>query len=684
MSAYWRSVERPTRYDRPIKRFRAFTFLLTPLNAVGLALLDTVEKPLGAPARNLRFQHAGPPTSSAPDLKYDPPSPAQVENIFIDALVQACSCRKHLQVAPTETLVSRSRYLYHRTRRRHLDNGRQVRHLHHPAFASRRPASGTSLSREEYMSMLDWYQEPFSTQTAEQPYRPLRKYPTVSSDQPSSREARQLEYRAGTGTLKPRSSSLPSRSSVASEKPQRYSLIEPIELERPPQKIRPSALRTTDSISPPHEQMTVPLLSLPLPSPAESSGKYSDQPQAVTHLYKVLGQEDCTHQAAFDAYSVLPFPGVSLLSHDGIRLLFRRLSTVETKDKDSMLRYLSIVDDMKSEDIPLVEAEWNSAIAFCGQCFARINAENLESALRTWKEMEEEAAVKGGMATFNILFDMAAKAGKFVLAEMILKEMEARKLEVNRYARTGFIFYHGLKMDGEGVRRAYREFVEAGEIVDTVVMNCVIASLIRAGEPLAAEQVYERMKRMLAKHTRQPLPSPTWRETRDLGRFLNAAARKLRHQPAKLAQLRNEQLLAPNLRTYAIFIEHHVSNTGEIQRVTKLLTEMQYLGIPMNGRIFVKLFKGFAFHGGVRYTSWTRDRLESVWDAYLTAVEEAEVKVGKWVAIWSVRAFERCTGRARMLEVWDELRRKWEPDDFEQLESVMSILRDVLSDNNSK
>lgn len=414
------------------------------------------------------------------------------------------------------------------------------------------------------------------------------------------------------------------------------------------------------------------------PPPAYKRLRDEDS-SALAHLLKVLNRDDCTHEEAFEAYSALPFPGVSYLSSETCRLLFHRLSVLQKKSRASKMRYLSLVDDMKSANLPMVPGEWNSAIAFCGQCLTHITSGDVENALRMWTEMEQEASVKGGNVTFNILFDVAAKAGKFVLAEMILKEMEDRQLKYNRYSRNSFIFYHGLREDGDGVRRAYREYVEAGEIVDTVVLNTVITALIRAGEAAAAEQVYERMKRMHTKQTGQIVPLGQWREIRDLGRVLNRAARRFSKDPEKLRQVQEEQTITPDTQTYLHFVEYHASQTGEIRRIAALLAEMQHLGLPMHGRIFTKLFKGFAYHGGVRYTSWTRSRLEAVWASMLEASDEGleNVRVMKWMVVWAVRAFERCAGRRRTLEIWSELRRRWEPGDRD-VDFVMSALKMTL------
>lgn len=401
---------------------------------------------------------------------------------------------------------------------------------------------------------------------------------------------------------------------------------------------------------------------------------------ATERLVELLDHDDSTHQEIMTAYSTLPFPGVLHLSDEKRRLLLRRISIVERKNQENMFRYLSVVDDMKAAELPLRESEWNSAISFIGRCFAVVRAPEVEAALKTWKEMEQKAQVRSGNVTFNILFDIATKAGKFVLAEMILKEMEARNLRVNRFARVGIIYYHGLKGDGDGVRRSYKTFVDAGEIVDTVVMNCVIASLIRAGEPSAADQVYQRMKRMYALKKGIPPLVQNRRYGRELGRILDNASHILRSSPEKLRQLQNEQFLCPNLQTYSIFIDYHVTKTGELFRVAALLDEMQDLGVPIDGRIFVKILKGFALHGGVRYTSWTKARLESVWKSLLKVLDERteNVLVAKWMVVWSVRAFEKCYGRERSLQIWEELRTRWKGTEDEE-SSVFAILRGIVT-----
>ena len=405
-----------------------------------------------------------------------------------------------------------------------------------------------------------------------------------------------------------------------------------------------------------------------------------DEHAAIQELLRVLDKDYTDQRQIFDAYSALPFPGVAFLEDRSRRLLLRRMSHVQIKSRKSMIRYLSVIDDMKGANIELIDGEWNSAISFAGRCYQQVTVVEVEAALRIWKEMEEEAGVRSGEVTFSILFDIATKAGKYVLAEMILNEMASRNIRLDRFAHVGLIYYYGVRQDGQGIRKAYRKLVEAGHVVDCVVMDCVVASFLRAKELPAAEMVYERRKQVFTQMGGTKVPVMSWRETRELGKVLDRAKLGWADNRQKLQQIQAEQYLGPHPRMYTSFIEYHVSVSGELRQLTNMLDEMQSFGIPVDGRMFVKIFKGFAYNGGVKYTSWTRARLEHVWTA-LKSVLDADgkhVSLQKWMVIWIIRAFAKCSGKERARELWAEVRSRWKSDP-DEMSSVHHIVTDALN-----
>jgi pentatricopeptide repeat protein len=369
-----------------------------------------------------------------------------------------------------------------------------------------------------------------------------------------------------------------------------------------------------------------------------------------------LDPEEC-----YQLYRAIDAPRVPYLTANMRHRLLHRLGVLERKDEHAMLRYMSVIDDMKATEISLSPSEWNTAISFATSYVTKTSVAEVEGALRLWKEMEQVARVRSTSATFNILFDVATKAGKFNLAEMIHHEMENRGLPFDRYTHVGLIHHHGLRADGEGVRKAYKDLVESSEIVDTVVLNCIISSLIRAYEPQAALQVYEAMKKLIEKKSGFSIPPQNYWQSRKVNKTIMKFALRAKHNPEELKILQERVNISPDIHTYEILVQHVAVTAGELQKTSQLLDEMRFYNVPIHGSIFRSLFQAFAIHGKRRYSHWTEARLESVWKAYVkaSAVQTDHIYVGKWIVYWALSAFRTCAGRERAMQVWDECKERW-------------------------
>ncbi|KAH7084878.1 hypothetical protein BKA63DRAFT_498396 [Paraphoma chrysanthemicola] len=405
----------------------------------------------------------------------------------------------------------------------------------------------------------------------------------------------------------------------------------------------------------------------------------------IRRLEKLFSDDEASHDDIFETYKQLPSPGVVFLEAETIRTLLHHLSIVGRPSPLAMQRFLSILDDMKNAHIHITRAEWTSAIYLTGRAMGQVTEGDLQSAMYIWRDMERRAGVKGGFVTLNVLFDLAVKAGKYPLADTIFKELQERKLSLHRHFRVSLLYYYGILQDGNAVRRTYQDLVNAGEIVDTVVLNAVIAALIRAGEPTAAEHVFERMKRLQACKS---VPAPghmffnrTWRDRRLLGLHLTHEGRRLNgaNDQEQLKQLQEYAPIGPDARTYGLLIRHQAGTAGNVDRVYELLKEMRSSSIPLEGTIFIVIFHGFHSFGGVRYSSWTRDKLESIWTQFLAALRESVERT--WISVLAVisalKAFAKCTDPERTIRAWEEIRRLWEPSE-DELERVMNFLRKVV------
>ena len=445
----------------------------------------------------------------------------------------------------------------------------------------------------------------------------------------------------------------------------------PLPLLEPPSRYQPSDgphLIVSDKIQdewpPPHYAW---------PATEETQAKLNVLDEALKDFSK-------DPEEIFLLYRGLPAPRVPYLESKARHRLLHHLAVVERKNERSMLRYLSVVDDMKGTAIPLSTSEWNSALSFASRYVARSTEVEVESALHMWREMEHVAGVKSSDATFNVLFDVACKSGKFVLAEMIYKEMQARGFEFTRYHHVSQIHYYGLKGDGDGARAAYKVLVDAGEIVDTVVLNAMISALITAGEASAAESIYERMKRIHINTSGSVLPPRDYKARREINMVLMKMAKIAKVNTSKREEFQRKSIVAPDLQTFRILVNYFAARAGELDKAAKLLDEMKWFEIPVHGALFLALLKGFATHGGIRYTHWTEDRLDNVWKALMAAVDNdaIDLHMSKWMVTWALRAFAKCSGKARAVDIWEQIKQKWDPKE-DDLDFVMAVtLRAIL------
>lgn len=362
----------------------------------------------------------------------------------------------------------------------------------------------------------------------------------------------------------------------------------------------------------------------------------------------------------YKLYLQLPEPRMLYLTWQWRDRLLKAMGTPERRDTESMLRYFALVADVKNAGLTMRRSQWNFAIAFATKYAARISAAEMESGLRLWREMEHDANVKGNEVTFHILFDVASKSGNFQLADMIYKEMDSRGLPFNRYHHVSLIHYFGLKLDSEGVRAAYKDMVDAGEMIDTVVLNCVISGFLRCGEEPAAELIYDRMKKG---YTMAPeMPERNYLIGRVVTKVLMMFTKVGKKHPELKKMMQKNIQLGPDLHTYKLMIEHYAVRMGNIAKVAQYLDEMRYLRIPIHPSIFLALFKGFYTHGGYSSSEWNQQRLEGVLNALYQARDEGvrSFRIDRWLVIWALRAMQKCAKNDAVIRTFDSMAARWD------------------------
>ncbi|KAJ2906966.1 uncharacterized protein MKZ38_009829 [Zalerion maritima] len=382
-------------------------------------------------------------------------------------------------------------------------------------------------------------------------------------------------------------------------------------------------------------------------------------------------------QAAYDIYLSLPEPRMLYISGKLRHILMSQM-VQRPKNYKGMLRYFSLVSDIKECGLSLLTSEWNTAISYASRYVGSVTESETEAALKLWKEMSNVAGIKATDVTFNIMFDVASKSGNFALAEMIYKEMIGRGLTFNRYHHVSLIHFFGLKMDSGGVRAAYREMVETGEMIDSTVLNSVISALLRCGEEGDAERIYDKMK---CTHPAAPIMTHrTYFKERVVTKVLMMFAEIGRRNKPLRPVLQAQSSITPTLQTYRILINHYAHKVGDLQRVTKYLDEMQHFDVPLHGAIFLTLFKAFHEHGGFLGTEWTAERLDHVFASFLSHYDRLDqgLYINKWMAMWILKAFARSfRSKEKVVDVFIEIKIRAQGGDVD-IDEIEHVLHKTL------
>ncbi|KAK6351699.1 hypothetical protein TWF718_004848 [Orbilia javanica] len=403
--------------------------------------------------------------------------------------------------------------------------------------------------------------------------------------------------------------------------------------------------------------VTAPALKLELENgPQETNenslvGSWSDGRLAA--FWRSFNSEVAKPNQLFESYLQLPAPRLRYLSQEQVYGLLSKMSIVQKGDESAMLQYLTIIDDMKTGGVPIPRYHWNTAISFVAKCYRHLTDHDLQSGLFLWKEMEKSAGVLADVTTFNILFHLATNSNMAHLPLMILKEMKRRNIPMDRFSYVNLIMYYGKQGDGRGVRHTYREFIRTGEVVDIVVLNAIMTALIDAGEPQAAEDVLTHLIQLATKS--KPEHSMGKHNTPKLHKNIRNLRWVLAEQGFDPKMDLCLKPLIPDLISFAIFIDYHARETADFGKILSLLNDLSECGINSEASILQSLFKGFALHGNARYTPWTLQRLNAVFDALMNG----SYRINRDTILWCLRAHVILAGKKRAKEVWETVKMMW-------------------------
>ncbi|GAM87205.1 hypothetical protein ANO11243_052270 [Dothideomycetidae sp. 11243] len=396
----------------------------------------------------------------------------------------------------------------------------------------------------------------------------------------------------------------------------------------------------------------------------------------IADLERVLERQDNNIEQLSYAYHKIPEPRVKYLGHRTLTDLLKTLRQAEIKTAECSKLYMIIMDDMARSAMDPSVRDLTSALVFAGRIVGIDPNEGLEKAMDIFRQMEEGNR-RADIVTFNTLGDLALRARRFDLFRSLLTETKQRGIQQDRYTGMLKIRYWGLLRNASRVKRAYRDMVAQGELVDTVVLNCVIKYLSVAGDHFTAEKTFERMKEIDddKSHRQKVVPSDQWDKQRQLAKILRYSSWLFRFDRKSLQQLQDATPTCPNTHTYRIIIRHHCFATGNLHRIIDLLVEMQDRGLFLTRPVFFMVFAGFATHRRGNFSPWSIFQLNSMFELLMRYVDlskdiaithgmpqkyDNKCELNGRIVEVILQAYAEHSNSAKVRQVWEHIRAKWD------------------------
>lgn len=403
---------------------------------------------------------------------------------------------------------------------------------------------------------------------------------------------------------------------------------------------------------------------------------------------------DMTAKDVWERFQLLEPPRCTAVSLTALRFILSSLAREKPRTLEGMLRYASIIDEMTAQDPPIVPvaAEWTALISFLGRSHKNPTSSDVDKCLQVWHNMENQFAVLANRTTFNVLLDIATKARRWRTTESLLSEMKSRAIAYDRFTWTTLIYGAGLRRDGHQVRKIARLMVEHGEVMDILAINSIMSALLRSGEAEEAESLFQRVMMLHTTTSKNNAESTNARHERNTDRSSASELTSRYQQRAYINRgflrsglnLSEEDVspkfaataaayMIPDVATFNMLLQHHCKVSGDFDRVSELLEQMERFEIEDSISMFKSLLTGFSIHGNID-EAWSLSRLTYV---FQTLVGKSSLRLTQDLARLSLRAFARVGTKADLDHSWSILDRAWQRQGGSSLKRSANVIREM-------
>jgi hypothetical protein len=378
-------------------------------------------------------------------------------------------------------------------------------------------------------------------------------------------------------------------------------------------------------------------------------------------LWRLVENPYTPYKTVYAKYTELTYPHSLHLPYGLLEKVLAHLSVRDSEQRDPLFasEYMAILHEMMVHGVLVKRWMWDTAMHYLANDVPWIREPEIDSMINLWTRMEKLSGQRANHVTLTTMFITATKAGKYALADRLWRELGARKLRIDRVARVAQIYAYGIRKDGYKIRQCYIDLIDAGEIVDIVVINCTISALIKANEGAAAEEVFERTKAIDLDRYNSLIFPETWRGARALRGVMNTGPTLSEADRREAAAV---SPISPNAQTYQILVRYRCHTHEDIGPAMDLLDEMVVAKIQPGVGIFSLLFKKLnqpSFQA-------RRSSVIQLWSVFETAVwnNEDYQKHAKFMdhalLLNIIGTFARHLSKDAAREKWEEIAKKWD------------------------
>ncbi|KAK9238157.1 hypothetical protein V1525DRAFT_401715 [Lipomyces kononenkoae] len=343
----------------------------------------------------------------------------------------------------------------------------------------------------------------------------------------------------------------------------------------------------------------------------------------------------------FARYMQMPEPRPLHIRVPHLEFLLSNYAASVKNDEIYLEHYTTILNDLKEAGLPISYKEHLVELSLVCHYTQRHKCASVVSrTFNKFREMEMQGVIAREASAFNVLMSAVIAANDFGAMAAIIEEMRLRKIAPDRFTYVNLMTYYSKLGNKRALQLLYEKFIESEQIADIVVLEAMIAGLVRCRD-IAGAQSLTRFIEMRATEEGWISSALSKKHLRFSAGNLKRMARNRRHLRL---QFGDEQIpdpeetvaIAPRDTTYNPLLSYYAS-IGDYQSLIETINRMDEFGLSRR-RAYILFLKGFYIHSGYPGSEWTVERLENLLETLLRHKETNKLLV-RQMSVWALRAY---------------------------------------------